>query len=53
MFELSVPIWQYFRQSRFSFRAADGNQIDDCPGGLKTTGLDRPKIIIFMPEMNR
>ena len=53
MFELSVPVWQYFRQLRFGFRANDDDCMGGCPCGMKATGLYRPKIVIFMAGMNR
>jgi|GEM_PF-6798101 len=53
MFELSVSVWQYFSQLRLRFRANDDDCVGGCPCGMKATGLYRPKIIIFMPEMNR
>lgn len=53
MFELSVSIWQFFRQLRLSFRANGDDCMGGCPCEMKATGLNRPIIIIFTPEMNR
>jgi len=53
MFELSVPIWQYFWQSWRELCAfGDCRSGGDLPAG-EAAGLYRPKNVIFMLEMNR